>query len=457
MKSDIIKASVLSLALGISLTLIAFTTITLNLYYVNSQLIIYSTAGLILGVLITSLIFYLTTSKYSRMITTLNDEAYKIKSKTYNSFNASNYTGEIGTFVLNLNDFILSLSDNFDTISSDLSDIMKIFNKLEQGIIALEKNKAVRFYNTSALSIVGNGLSLNKNIGDFDFFKKKLIPMCDIAIKTGKPVSDTFIFPNNKKNIDIYVSVVDIEKPDKGIIIFLTNSTEVAYLRKMRNEFAANVTHELKTPLTSIIGFLELLKGAERDEETRKYFYDIIDSETQRLLHLVDDMLLLSQVESMKDSVFAKKCDIHSEIEEAITHLLPLAQKRNIKIEVKVDSDLFVSASSIRLQQLFSNIIGNAIKYNIDNGEIVVKAYRDKNNVVIRIKDTGIGINPDHLDKIFERFYRSDTSRASEIQGNGLGLTIVKDVVNLYNGEIQVNSKLNQGSEFIISFPFANR
>ena len=134
-----------------------------------------------------------------------------------------------------------------------------------------------------------------------------------------------------------------------------------------------------------------------------------------------------------------------------------MAEKRNIKIELSADSNLTVGISDIRMQQLFSNIIGNAIKYNVDNGNIYINIYKERKNVIISIKDTGIGINPQNIDKIFERFYRSDVSRASGIPGTGLGLAIVKDIVKLYNGDIQVKSEQNKGSEFIVTFPLFNR
>lgn len=220
-----------------------------------------------------------------------------------------------------------------------------------------------------------------------------------------------------------------------------------------KDEFAANITHELKTPLTSIIGFIELLKkDGGKNKETHDYFCDIIDSEAQRLLHLIDDMLLLSQVENLSESNLSQKCNVSKEIERSVKHLIHLAKNKNIKVNMDLGDNLFVAVSSTRLQQLFSNIIGNAIKYNVENGQIFIKSYLENDKVITKIKDTGIGIESEHIDKIFNRFYRVKTDLTSEIPGNGLGLSIVKDIVTLYGGNIQVKSETGKGSEFIIIF-----
>lgn len=223
---------------------------------------------------------------------------------------------------------------------------------------------------------------------------------------------------------------------------------------KQNYEFVANMVHELKTPLTSIIGFIEFLKkGSEKDEKTREYLYDIIDSEAQRLLRLIDDFLLLSQIETKEYVKLSQKCNIKLELDTVLKILLPSIKSKNIDLYIDVDKDLYIYASSLRLQQLFSNLINNAIKYNIPNGKISIHAFSDKNHIIVSIKDTGIGIHPENIDKIFDRFYRVNTEETSEIPGNGLGLSIVKDIVVSYNGDIKINSEVGHGSEFIVSFP----
>lgn len=224
------------------------------------------------------------------------------------------------------------------------------------------------------------------------------------------------------------------------------------------DKFAANITHELKTPLTSIIGFIELLKkGGGKNKETREYFYDVIDSEAQRLLHLIDDMLLLSQVENGKNTPgLTQKCDVKKEINTVLKSLTPIAQNKNIKLSVNIEEGLAVVACDSRLQQLFSNLVSNAIKYNKPNGSIYINAYSKNGKTTISVKDTGIGIKPDYINKIFDRFYRINSADNDNIPGNGLGLSIVKDIVTLYGGNISVNSQIDKGSEFIVSFPDNN-
>ncbi len=227
---------------------------------------------------------------------------------------------------------------------------------------------------------------------------------------------------------------------------------------KKDNGLTANITHELKTPLTSIIGFIELLKkSGEKDKDTREYFYDIIDSEAQRLLQLIDDVLLMSQVENYEASGLIHECDIKKEVTTVLRSIVPLAMKKNIQIHELLDDNLKINASSTHIQQLFSNLISNAIKYNVVNGEIFIKAYREDSSVVISIKDTGIGINSKYIDKVFDRFYRVNAESNGDIPGNGLGLSIVKDIVTLYNGNIKLRSQPGKGSEFIVSFPVMDK
>jgi Signal transduction histidine kinase len=235
-----------------------------------------------------------------------------------------------------------------------------------------------------------------------------------------------------------------------------TNTNLSKSFSKENYEFVSNMVHELKTPLTSILGFIEFLKkDSEKDKQTREYFYDIIDSEAQRLLRLIDDFLVLAQIETSEYVKLPQKCNIKKELDTVLKILLPSAKLKNIDFYIDIDKNLYIYASSLRLQQLFSNLVNNAIKYNVSGGKISIHAYSDKSNIIVSVKDTGIGIEPENIDKIFDRFYRVNTEETSEIPGNGLGLSIVKDIVALYNGTIKINSKVGQGSEFIVSFPCA--
>lgn len=236
------------------------------------------------------------------------------------------------------------------------------------------------------------------------------------------------------------------------------NSNNDAKQYEKELDFAASITHELKTPLTSIIGFMEFLKKNDgKDKKTREYLYNIIDSEAHRLLSMIDDILLLSQMQrGGKAGVSEQKCNVSKEIQTVTKMLSSLASSKNVDIFLNIDERLNVGLPSMRLQRLFSNLIGNAIKYNVKNGKIFVNAYLKGNSAVINVKDTGIGIDSEHINKIFDKFYRVNSKHTEDISGNGLGLAIVRDIVNLYGGSIHVDSELGKGSEFIVSLPACN-
>lgn len=221
----------------------------------------------------------------------------------------------------------------------------------------------------------------------------------------------------------------------------------------MRSDFVANVTHELKTPLTSIRGYIELLKSGERDAETTQSFYEIIEIEAERLQKLTDDLLQLSEIEHAAPESEVPLSSLAETVERAAETLRPEARARHIGLRLFIPPDLQVRAHPRRLYQLMKNLMENGIKYNRDGGILNVSAAVERGAVVIRVHDTGIGIPPEHQDRIFERFYRVDKGRSRELGGTGLGLSIVKHIVGLYAGDIGVASEPGVGTTFTIRFP----
>ena len=199
---------------------------------------------------------------------------------------------------------------------------------------------------------------------------------------------------------------------------------------------------------------MSLLKSGDRDEETRQYFYDVLDIEAERLHHLIDDMLVLSQIENAKDDVQTVPCNLNQEIETVLRRAKPIAVKKRYCAAAGGGTRRFLVASSpTRLQQLFGNLVENAIKYNKPQGRVTVTLQRQRNMVLVKVKDTGIGIPQEHLPRLFERFYRVDSSRSREIGGTGLGLSIVKHLAGLYHGDVSVESVVGEGSVFTVRLP----
>lgn len=217
------------------------------------------------------------------------------------------------------------------------------------------------------------------------------------------------------------------------------------------------IVHDLKTPITSIIGFIELLKKNTHDQKTTQEFYDIIASESNRLLKMVNDILYASK-NSTSGSIEKNKdiCNINVEIHKYIKSLSPLAEKSSVSISLNTSSgNVYVSMPEIKVARILTNIIENAIKYNKEKGKVFIDIQDESDQVVVKIKDTGIGISQDEIDKIFNRYYRAKNSQRLGIEGSGLGLAIAKDIVESYNGNIKVHSYPGESTEFIITFPSA--
>lgn len=233
------------------------------------------------------------------------------------------------------------------------------------------------------------------------------------------------------------------------VLCVLTDITRLKKLETMRSDFVANVSHELKTPLTSIRGYIELLQGGRRDEATAKRFYDIIDIEADRLQNMINDLLSLSEIENTGHEPL-RRCDAVEVLRETLCLLSPVAEKAGVRLLCDTPDDLSAAVSPQRLKQLYINLLDNAIKYNKPGGQAKITLSADKSNLMIEVSDTGIGIESQHCDRLFERFYRVDKSRSRENGGTGLGLSIVKHIAVLYGGDVRLQSTPGEGTTFYV-------
>ena len=220
------------------------------------------------------------------------------------------------------------------------------------------------------------------------------------------------------------------------------------YLSK---EFMSNVSHEFKTPIASIQGFAKLLKDDKISEEDKKEYIDIIIEESERLANLSSNIQHLSKLENKKELIKKEKVAIDEQIRKCIVILNNKLEEKNIEIGMDEDKDVFVNVNEDMLQQVWINLINNAIKYTQNGGRIDVIIDEFKDKVVIEVKDNGIGIKEENLEKIFDKFYQEDASHNSE--GNGLGLAIVSKIIELHKGSIEVKSKIGEGTSFIVTIP----
>lgn len=264
------------------------------------------------------------------------------------------------------------------------------------------------------------------------------------------------VFPNSENIYRINVVPIKGERDDtEGALAVFHDITDARKFDRMRSEFVANVSHELRTPLTSIKGFVEtLLDGALQDRLLCRRFLSIIDSETDRLTRLIDDLLTLSAMETKEIRVNLQNINLVESVKSVFNIMGPQAEEKKLRMELIYSPDVaWVKADQDLVGQVLINLIDNAIKYSSDEGRIVVRIIREDGKTMVKISDNGIGIAQESLPRLFERFYRVDRARSRVLGGTGLGLAIVKHIVELHGGEVFVDSQVGVGSTFTFRLP----
>ena len=240
-----------------------------------------------------------------------------------------------------------------------------------------------------------------------------------------------------------------------GVVIVLRDVTELRRLESMRREFVANVSHELRTPLTSIKGFVEtILNGKTNDAALVERFLTIVNGETDRMISLINDLLDLTRIESRRQKLVFEEVNIKEIFDDTITILSSKAEQKEITVENRLD-DLIALGDSKLLRQVSINLVDNAIKYNKQGGHVWVDAVVNDGIAQISVSDTGFGIPSEHLERVFERFYRVDKGRSRQMGGTGLGLSIVKHIIERHKGRIWAESEYEQGTKITFTLKVA--
>ena len=250
---------------------------------------------------------------------------------------------------------------------------------------------------------------------------------------------------------------LDEGQDTRGALCVLFDLTELERLERVRQEFLSNVSHELRTPLTSILAFVETLEGGALEEpEPARRFVSIIGRNAERMRTLIEDIMELSAIESGAGRVEPRPLTLRPVVQEALNALAPKAAARAVMLANEVGPEAVVRADPRRLEQMLLNLVDNAVKFSRAGGSVAVRHERTERDL-IRVADTGEGIPPEHLPRIFERFYRVDRARSRELGGTGLGLAIVKHLARAHGGEATVQSTPGSGSTFTIELPKNSR
>lgn len=361
--------------------------------------------------------------------------------------NAPDEMGELSSAFNRMSDRLTAARRELEHSNEQLAGVLQ---GMDDGVVAIDAAGLVTLLTDRAQELLGACPAGVSRLSECGANYLRILDDMEQAMKTGSAVR-TSMTPAGApdKILEVYASRAGAPG-EGGALAVISDVTRLRKLEIMRSEFAANVTHELKTPLTSIRGYIELLKSGPRDEETAQSFYEIIEIEAERLQNLTDDLLQLSEIENGGSDSEAPGTLLENVATRAMESLRPQADRRGVRMMLHIEPGLTVRAHEQRLYQMMKNLMENAVKYNRENGTVEVTAREERGMAVIRVSDTGIGIPPEHLDRIFERFYRVDKGRSRAQGGTGLGLSIVKHIVNLYGGDIRVESKPGFGTSFTI-------
>lgn len=357
-----------------------------------------------------------------------------------------------------LNKMVSQLDEKIKTIDRQKSEQQAVLQSMAEGVIAVDQNKQIITINKAAHKLLGLNSGQVEGMTIKEIVKyKQLRKVFSQALKSNELFEDEIIIPPDNRYIQVHGTVLSSETGETiGALVVLNDVTRLRRLEAVRRDFVANVSHEIRTPLTSIKGFIEtLLDGAINEPKTARRFLKIMIKQSNRLNSIIEDLLSLASLEEDEEraTIQFSKAKIIDVLESAIHICLPTAKAKNINIKVDCEIDFEINMIYTLIEQALVNLIENAIKYSPDNTKVRISCCKNENGFVISVKDQGIGLNKEHLPRIFERFYRVDKARSRTLGGTGLGLAIVKHIAKVHNGKVTVESEIGKGSTFNLHIP----
>ena len=372
----------------------------------------------------------------------------------------SDSKGEIPKITGALNHMAQKLNEVFKQLSHEKNQIEAVLSAMSEGVMVVsEKGKIV---------LTNNTLKEMLNLSDDPFQKpywevlrnREVIKLIEGALENWKPGKKEifYLYPEERYYL---ANVIPLNSPEKEVIVVMFDITEFKRLENIKADFIANVSHELRTPLTAIKGYTETLEEeAFESPQDQKHFLSIINRHADRLINIVSDLLVLSEVEGRdalskeNESSNFEEVNIDEIIRSSLEALKSKATGKGLEVSFQsTQSAHMISANRFLFEQMFINLIDNAVKYTPEHGKIGIEISSRDKEIVVEIHDTGIGIPKESLPRIFERFYRVDKTRSRKMGGTGLGLSIVKHIVIIHGGKIEVQSEEGKGSRFTITLP----
>ncbi|MCK5811883.1 MAG: HAMP domain-containing protein [Clostridiales bacterium] len=410
--------------------------------------------SLLISLVFAFIIGYLLSKSITKPINDIIEKTQDIAEGEFGQLLEKAGNDEIGQLTMSINEMSLNLKNMLEDIFNEKNKIDAILTNMTDGIIAFDVNGVITHVNPVSLKLL-HRRKINETIQQIIKEYKINITFDEIIKKTDKVNNSNLIINIHDTILHVAFGILrDKNHHPEGIIMILRDITKQQKLDEMRKEFVANVSHELKTPLTSIKSYTEtLLNGMVDDQETREQFLQVINSETDRMYRIVRDLLQLSAMDLNQLYLNRHLHSINELIIKTIEKVEVEAKAKNhmIYTEIEYEGNAFFDYDKI--QQVLINVLTNAIKYSDEFGKITVKSIRNKEYAYISVKDTGIGIPEKDLPRIFERFYTVDKARSRKMGGTGLGLAIAKEIMIAHNGNIILDSKKKKGTTVTIIIP----
>ncbi len=414
-------------------------------------------AAILVNLAVAGLTFFLS-AHVMEPIAALTKSAQAIASGNYTSALRVKRQDELGTLA---NSFNL-MSEQFSAREQQLREsnqrLEAVLGGMAEGVIAVDERDRVILANAAAAELLGFTMADVESLSLLEVVRHHMLQQLVTDTRATESLQraelEVHSGSENRRVLDVQSTPLPDASPQR-VILVLHDVTDLRRLESMRQEFVANVSHELKTPLSSIRAYAETLSaGAVNDPEHRGTFLHRIEEQADRLNNLIQDLLSLSRIESGRQTYDIATVNVADIVTTCIAENQGAANLKRIHLSCSdIQQDLRIQADEEGLAQIINNLIGNAIKYTSEGGEVTVVLRQQESTICMDVRDTGIGIDEEHLTRVFERFYRVDKARSRELGGTGLGLAIVKHLAQAFGGNVTVTSQPTKGSTFTVQLP----
>ena len=417
------------------------------------QALIWITSGV--GFFLIVIAGYVITESATRRIQQMAKGAKRFAKGDFSKIIRVDSRDELTDLCDSLNQMAEELQQSFAEITVERDQLRVILNSMLEGVLVLNESRKVLLCNHRILEIFDfnsplEGAFIQDVVRDtvlLDAFQRVMADKQDHILKF-EPAGPVH------KMMEVHISALGKKEESRGLVAVFHDISQLEHLENVRRDFVANVSHELRTPLTAINGYVETLLDRKLPPKKQMDFLQTIHKHSERMTKLVEDLLILSKVESVTSERHLQEVELTVLIREVIARFRNLLEKSNMRLSLQIPDKLPpINGIASELETVLENLLENAIKYGKDGREIILSAHEFFSEIEISIKDKGLGIPVEDRPRIFERFYRVDKGRSRELGGTGLGLSIVKHIVQRHGGQIKVESELGRGSTFIFTLP----